>query len=223
MKVGTDGVLLGSWVSLISHPFSILDIGAGTGLISLMLAQRSNAQQIDAIEIDAEAYEQCVDNFEDSPWNDRLFCFHASLDEFAEEMKGETYDLIVSNPPYFSPPQKKSLKSDISRNKARFYDSLPFEHLIENASQLLADSGIFSVIIPFDSETAFISLSKKVGLYPQQITRVRGTANSAIKRSLILFGFEQSLTKTNELTLEISRHQYTEEFKSLVKDFYLHL
>lgn len=97
MKVGTDGVLLGAWTSLEDNPYAILDIGAGTGLISLMLAQRSQATIIDAIEIDAEAYEQCVANFEQSIWNDRLFCYHAGLDEFVDEIEDQ-YDLIVSNP-----------------------------------------------------------------------------------------------------------------------------
>lgn len=101
MKVGTDGVLLGAWTSLEDNPYAILDIGAGTGLISLMLAQRSQATIIDAIEIDAEAYEQCVANFEQSIWNDRLFCYHAGLDEFVDEIEDQ-YDLIVSNPPFYS-------------------------------------------------------------------------------------------------------------------------
>ena len=87
MKVGTDGVLLGAWTPLINNPYNILDIGAGTGLISLMLAQRSYAEQIDAIEIEENAFEECVDNFENSPWGDRLFCYHAGLDEFVEELQ----------------------------------------------------------------------------------------------------------------------------------------
>ena len=89
MKIGTDGVLLGAWAPIHNHPFSVLDIGTGTGIIALMLAQRSTAQQIDALEIDEAAYEQATDNFENSPWNDRLFCFHAGLDEFIEEPEEE--------------------------------------------------------------------------------------------------------------------------------------
>lgn len=89
MKIGTDGVLLGAWAPIKHDPFSILDIGTGTGIIALMLAQRSNEVQIDALEIDEKAYEQATDNFENSPWNDRLFCFHAGLDEFMEEPEDE--------------------------------------------------------------------------------------------------------------------------------------
>ena len=92
MKIGTDGVLLGAWTPIANNPISILDIGTGTGIIALMLAQRSSAEQIDALEIDEDAYEQASDNFENSPWNDRLFCFHAGLDEFVEEPEDE-YDL----------------------------------------------------------------------------------------------------------------------------------
>ena len=100
MKVGTDGVLLGAWTPINHKPNSILDIGAGTGIIALMLAQRTYAQQIDALEIDEDAYEQATNNFENSPWSDRLFCYHAGLDEFVEEPADE-YDLIVCNPPFY--------------------------------------------------------------------------------------------------------------------------
>ena len=99
MKIGTDGVLLGAWTNIENNPESILDIGAGTGVISLMLAQRCFAEVMDAIEIDADAYEQCVENFELSPWGDRLYCYHAGLDEFVDEIEDQ-YELIVCNPPF---------------------------------------------------------------------------------------------------------------------------
>ena len=101
MKVGTDSVLLGAWSSLNHSPKTILDIGSGTGILALILAQRSFAEIIDAIEIEAEAYEQCVHNFESSNWADRLFCYHASLEEFIVEID-ESYDLIISNPPFYT-------------------------------------------------------------------------------------------------------------------------
>jgi tRNA1Val (adenine37-N6)-methyltransferase len=148
MKVGTDGVLLGAWAPIDNHPNTILDIGAGTGLIALMLAQRSNAQQIDALEIDEDAYEQATDNFENSPWNDRLFCFHAGLDEFVEDPEDE-YDLIVSNPPFYTEDYKSE---DASRDLARFEEAMPFEELVEAADLLLSEKGVFAVIIPYKEE-----------------------------------------------------------------------
>lgn len=217
MKIGTDGVLLGAWVSVKNKPFSILDIGAGTGIIALQLAQRSNAEMVDAIEIDENAYEQCVDNFENSPWGDRLFCYHASLEEFVEEIE-EKYDIIISNPPFYSEDYKTSNES---RDVARFNDALPFDELIESASQLLSDEGIFAVIIPWKEEESFIKMASKVNLFPQRICRVRGNENSEEKRTMLEFSFEKVSTKIENLTIETFRHNYTEEYKNLVQDFYL--
>ena len=218
MKVGTDGVLLGAWTPIENNPFSILDIGTGTGIIALMLAQRSNAEQIDALEIDEEAYEQAVDNFENSPWSDRLFCYHAGLDEFIDEPEDE-YDLIVSNPPFYS----ENFKTENSqRDLARFQDALPFEDLIEAADLLLSENGIFSVIIPYKEEERFIDLCAAVELFPIKITRVKGTHNTQIIRSLLAFKrFELPVLDANELVIEINRHEYTDEYIELVKDFYL--
>lgn len=218
MKIGTDGVLLGAWASLENQPFSILDIGAGTGVIALMLAQRSFSELIDALEIEENAYEQCVDNFENSDWGDRLFCYHAALDEFAEEMEGETYDLIISNPPFYD---ENFTSTEENRNLARFTEALPFEDLVKYSAQLLAEKGKFCTIIPHKNEEEFIQLASKEKLFPQKITRVRGHKNSPIKRSLLQFGFEQTTLETSELIIEIDRHVYTEDYKNLVKDFYL--
>jgi len=218
MKVGTDGVLLGAWAPLDNHPYSILDIGAGTGLIALMLAQRSGAEQIDALEIDDAAYEQAVDNFENSPWGDRLFCYHAGLDEFMEEPEDE-YDLIISNPPFYT---EDYTTGNEQRDKARFTESLPFEDLTEAAGLLLSEKGVFCVIIPFKEESHFIALAAEEGLYPFKITRVKGTPTTDVKRSLLAFSFDQNTTPAiNELTIELARHDYTPEYTELTKDFYL--
>ncbi len=218
MKIGTDGVLLGAWTPIDLDPESILDIGAGTGIIALMLAQRTNAHQIDAIEIDADAYEQATDNFENSPWNDRLYCFHAGLDEFIDEPEDE-YDIIVSNPPFYSEDFKTG--SD-TRDLARFQDAMPFEDLIEAASIFLSDEGVFSTIIPYKEETAFIELAHQYELYPYKITRVKGTPTSEIKRSLLAFTrYHQSVESIDELIIETERHQYTDAYIALTKDFYL--
>jgi tRNA1Val (adenine37-N6)-methyltransferase len=217
MKIGTDAVLLGSWTSITSNPFSILDIGAGTGVLGLMLAQRSNAELIDAIEIDDDAYEQCVDNFEASPWGDRLFCYHASLEEFVDEIE-DSYDLIISNPPFYSDDYKST---NAQRDIARFTDAMPFDHLLESVSKLLSEDGIFSVIIPFKEETSFIDLASKFNLFPLKILRVQGNTTSEFKRSLLEFSFHKMDIITDSLIIETERHQYTEDYINLTKDFYL--
>ena len=217
MKVGTDGVLLGAWTPIPPNTYSILDIGTGTGLIALMLAQRSDAEQVDALEIDGNAFEQAVENFENSPWADRLFCYHAGLDEFIEEPEDE-YDLIVSNPPFYT---EDFTSENEQRNQARSANSMPFEQLIEAADLLLSEYGIFSVIIPLKEEEQFVALAREFELYPLQITRVKGTPETEIKRSLLAFSRESSNCSVDELVIEISRHEYTTAYINLTKDFYL--
>lgn len=218
MKIGTDGVLLGAWAPIEHIPNQILDIGTGTGIIALMLAQRSNATQIDALEIEENAYEQATDNFENSPWYDRLFCFHAGLDEFMDEPEDE-YDLIVSNPPFYSEDYKTNNEQ---RDLARFQDALPFEDLIEAADLLLSENGVLAVIIPFKEEDRFMALANEFELYPIQITHVKGTPTTEIKRSLLALSRNNIETPTiNELVIEIGRHEYTPEYIALTKEFYL--
>lgn len=217
MKIGTDAVLLGAWTSLDNEPFSVLDIGSGTGVIALMLAQRSHAELIDALEIDEKTYEQCVENFENSQWSDRLFCYHTSLQEFAEEID-ETYNLIISNPPFYQDDYKSK---NIQRDLARFEGSMPFEHLVNSVSKLLSETGIFSVIIPYKEEKHFINLASKANLFPYRILNVKGNQTSNIVRSLIEFSFDQTELKIEELIIETSRHQYTQDYINLTKDFYL--
>lgn len=217
MKIGTDGVLLGAWTPITNNPISILDIGTGTGVIALMLAQRTNAEQIDALEIDEEAYEQCVDNFENSPWSDRLFCFHAGLDEFIDEPEDE-YDLIVSNPPFYTDDYKSDNEQ---RDLARFTDAMPFEDLIEAADLLLSENGIFAVIIPYKEEENFLNLAASYELFPFKITHVKGTPTTEIKRSLLAFSRNESVSfPIDELIIETARHIYTPEYIALTKEFY---
>lgn len=217
MKVGTDAVLLGAWANISHNPFSVLDIGSGTGIISLMLAQRSIAEQIDAIEIEDNAFEQCVSNFENSYWGDRLFCYHASLEEFVNEID-DKYDLIVSNPPFYSEGYKSESSS---RDLARFEDAMPFEHLIESASKLLSEQGIFVIIIPYKEEKSFVNLASVKNLFSSKILRVKGNPESELKRSLLEFSFNKLKVEIDELIIETSRHQYTQEYINLTKDFYL--
>ncbi len=217
MQIGTDGVLLGAWAAIPKNTFSILDIGAGTGVIALQMAQRSHAELIDAIEIEENAYEQCVENFENSPWNDRLFCYHASLEEFTEEID-DTYDLIVSNPPFYD---ENFTSAEATRNTARFTEALPFSELIKNAAKLLSVKGVFCLIIPHKNQKEVLQLAKEAGFYLQKITLVQGNTNAPVKRNLLQFGFtEVTLVKTH-LIIEKERHEYTQEYQDLVKAFYL--
>jgi tRNA1Val (adenine37-N6)-methyltransferase len=194
-----------------------LDIGAGTGLLALMLAQRSAAENIEAIEIIEEAYEQCVENFEASPWADRLFCYHADLDELVEDID-EKYNLIVSNPPFYS----ESVSSgDSDRDTARQNRSLPFNELLEGVSKLLSKEGVFATIVPFKDEEKFLHLAESFGLFSKKILRVRGNPSTEIKRSLLEFSFSKTSVSEGELTIEKERHQYTEKYIGLTKDFYL--
>lgn len=218
MKIGTDGVLLGAWSPIDNNSKLVLDIGTGTGIIALMLAQRSDAEQIDALEIDENAYEQAVDNFENSPWGDRLFCFHAGLDEFVEEPEDE-YDLIVSNPPFYSEDYRSENEQ---RDLARFQEAMPFEDLIDAAALLLSENGIFSVIIPYKEEERFIDMCAEVELFPIKVTRVKGSHKTPIVRSLLaLKRYELAVLVADELVIEINRHEYTDDYIELTKAFYL--
>lgn len=219
MKIGTDGVLLGAWASVAHAPETILDIGAGTGIIALMLAQRSTAQLVDAVEIEDNAFVQAVENFERSPWGDRLFCYHASFEEFAEEMKGEVqYDLIVANPPFYT---DQFSSGDAKRDQARFSKALPKENLLKGVSELLAETGKFNLIIPYQEESVLLELAQSYHLYPHRLTRVKGDKNSPVKRSLCEFGLDHKTFDIEELIIEDTRHRYTPEYVQLVKEFYL--
>lgn len=219
MKVGTDAVLLAAWTPFPEFVDNALDIGAGTGVISLMLAQRFHEAQIDAVELQADAYELCVENFENSPWADRVFCFHASFQEFATEFDPESYDLIVSNPPYHT-------ENFISENKhkqlARSEQFLPFEVLFAGANKLLTPNGLFSVIIPHAAFEQVSEIAQKVGLHLHFITYVKGTPVAPIKRVLCSFSkMPTEVIQKSELVLEYERHQRTEAYHELTKDFYL--
>ena len=217
MKIGTDGVLLGAWTSVDHNPYNVLDIGAGTGILSLMIAQRCHADQIEAIEIDDDAFEQCAENFENSPWADRLFCFHASLLEYIEAVD-EKFDLIICNPPFYTEDYKTK---DSARDIARFSDAMPLEHIIFAVINFLSEKGKFSIVLPFKDEEKYIEEASLIDLFPNRILRIRGNEKSDIKRSLIEFSYSESPIKISELIIETERHQYTEEYINLTKDFYL--
>lgn len=216
MKVGTDGVLLGAWAKL-QQANTILDIGTGTGLIALMCAQRSNALTIDAVELEENAYLQAVENFEQSNWNDRLFCYHASFQQFYEEVE-EEYEVIISNPPFYTATYKNL---DKKRALARHTQSLPYSNLLFGTAKMLAKNGKAFFIIPIDEESNFLELANRNFLHANKITRVKGSVNSKIKRSLLELSFKETGVHISQLVIEETRHNYTLAYRNLVKDFYL--
>ncbi len=220
MKVGTDGVLLGAWVD-VENAVNALDIGTGTGLIALMMAQRNSKVRIDTIDIDKSACVQAKENIEASPWPARIDIFHSSLANFAATARSK-YDLIVCNPPYFTNSKKSN---DEKRRIARHADELTLDDLFKYSSQLLSDNGKLGIVFPYTDYERVLFAAKNQGLYPEDVVCVKPTAGKGFVRVLIRFRksdtgrFEES-----ELTIETKRrHFYTEEFKNLVRDFYLNV
>ncbi|MFT5641208.1 MAG: tRNA1Val (adenine37-N6)-methyltransferase [Cyclobacteriaceae bacterium] len=218
MKVGTDGVLLGAWANT-NGAKSFLDIGTGTGLIAIMLAQRTNNNStIDAVEIDSSSYQQAVNNFSDCPWSDRIKAFHSSFQDFVANTNAK-YDCIVSNPPYFINSLKA--KSE-SRTKARHADGLPFEDLIEGAKNLLNPEGKFSVILPVAEGDHFIRLARIAGFSLSKRIEVLPNPGKPAKRLLIELTLANSDTAETQICVENGqRHVYSPEYIELCKDFYL--
>ena len=219
MKVGTDGVLLGAWSSH-GNPLKILDVGSGTGLIALMLAQRFPEAKIDAIDIDVSAYEQTSANVTGSPFSDRIMAVHISIQDYAQLDTEVRYDLIVSNPPFF----ENSFKSpDSGRTLARHTDTLPLTELLACSAQLLAPSGRLAMILPYSRAEAIIDEAVSNGLLLAEQTDVIPVVGAIPKRSLLSFVPAETPVQPirNELTIEWSRHVYTDEFKQLTADFYL--
>jgi tRNA1Val (adenine37-N6)-methyltransferase len=214
MKVGTDGVIIGAW-TVCNKRTNILDIGCGTGLISLMLAQRNDTAVITGIEIEENAFLQSQDNFNNSKWRQRLSIIHTSLQDFSSETK---FDLIVSNPPFFT---DSTQANNQYRKFARSTNSLNFKELVSKSKTLLSKNGIFSVIIPFPRKEEFISVALENNLHLRRICNVKGTANSPVKRVLMQFNNSQNTILEENLIIEKERHNYTDKYIDLCKYFYL--
>lgn len=213
MKVGTDGVLLGAWTD-VSSARHILDIGTGTGLISLMLAQRCNASVL-AMDIDKDAVGQAATNVAASPWKDRI---EVKCQDVCTYIPDTLFDTIVSNPPYFI----DSLKGpDAQRNTARHTDTLQAEDLIRKAGECLHPDGQFSIILPYEQSADFISLAASSGLYVSRHTAVITRPGLPPKRSLLEFRKHSSECISDELVIELERHVYSDEYIRLTRDFYL--
>jgi tRNA1Val (adenine37-N6)-methyltransferase len=213
-KVGTDGVLLGA-VADLAGAKSILDIGSGTGLIAIMLAQRSNADIV-AIEPDYGSFIQCLENVNLCKWKGRISVVNSSLQDYQSDMK---FDLVVSNPPYFS----DSLRNpDSGKSAARHNDSLTNDDLLNGVSRLMAESGRLQVIMPYVEGNLFIAASVRHGFYCNNILKIKPLPTSDIRR-LVLTLSRQRLKPSEEfLTIEHGkRHEFTQEYINITKDFYL--
>lgn len=212
MKVGTDGVLLGAWAE---GGARILDIGAGTGLIALMMAQRFPAAEVDGVDIDREACEEARENVQASPFAERVRICHARLQDY----HAEPYDAIVSNPPFFV----GSLKNpDERRTLARHSDSLPFSDLFSGVKRLLKPGGIFSVIIPEEVKDDFVSEGYVAGFRLVGTCSVRTVARKPPKRCLLAFCQDgKRAFVSEEGILNAAGGQRSEWYANLTRDFYL--
>lgn len=220
MKVGTDAVLLGSWTDP-ADALNILDVGTGTGIIAIMLAQRSIGN-ITAIDIDIDSCSQAIDNVFNSPWKSRVFVERISFQEFVtHNSHAPKFDLIVSNPPYFDNSYKAPMEK---RNVVRHTDLLPFNDLIDGVYNLLETAGKFCLILPSIEGMHFIKLANEKGLFCSRITSVRTKKDKKEKRLLIQFEKEEKLCDRDILTIEEDgRHQYTQEYQDLTRDYYINL
>ena len=219
MKVGTDAVLLGAWVNPIDSK-KILDIGTGTGIISLMLAQKTNAD-ITAIDIDRESTEQAMTNVAESAFKDHIHVRHMSFQELTKS-SAQKFDLIVTNPPYFIDSLKNQAES--SRKTARHADLLPFEDLIGGVKKLLDEKGKFCLILPKNEAAIFRKMAELKGLYLSKLLRIRTRLEKdSEKRHIMQFEFKESEFSESTLVIEEDSHRnYTKEYKELTKDYYLH-
>jgi len=215
MKVGTDAVLLGAWADMPSKGFA-LDIGTGTGIIAMMVAQRSSAI-VDAIEIDIDAYIQALENCSNCKWKDRINVHHLPLQQYTAG-SDRKYDTIVSNPPYFSNSLQASSES---RTKARHTCTLKFEELLNGVVTLLKNTGTFATILPPKESEDLVDLAKEKGLYLTRMTRVQTCVGKAPKRMLMQFGFNPASFSENTLIIESEPRSYSHSYKELTRDFYL--
>lgn len=217
MKVGTDGVLLGAWCQVLTAR-TALDIGTGSGLIALMIAQRStDLQHIVAIDIDKESVSQARENFENAPFGSRLSA--QEMDFLAPTFPEDTrFDLIVCNPPFFT---EQTASPTLARDHARRSDSLPLPSLFRNAASLLSPTGRFSLILPYKRSGECVATAVAYGLHLCRRTDVRQRNNREYVRSLLEFSFQMSATEYSTLTLTDDSGQRSAAYAQLTQDFYI--
>ena len=228
MKVNTDGVLLGAAMTILPEDGNFLDIGTGTGTIALMTAQRRNESsdrtfRIDAIDIDEPSAAEAAANFRNSPWTDSLRSYHISLDAFAEELQNNgdevRYDLIFSNPPYFedsltAPDERKSTARHTS-------DGLSYRDIFDFAKTRLSENGRVALVLPADQELAVCRYARMSGLHLYKILRIRTVSRKEPGRMVVEFSRHRTDDVTETLLTIQNKGQYTQEYLSLTKEFYM--
>ncbi|MBA4409697.1 MAG: methyltransferase [Bacteroidota bacterium] len=217
MKVGMDGVLIGAWTD-VSNAERILDIGTGTGLIALMMAQKNSLAQIDAIEIDPEAFAEAVQNIQQSQWFERIHVELGLFQEFTQQTSRK-YDLIVSNPPFFSNGIKAPLEI---RAQARHSDSLPLEVLISGAANMLSEKGRIALVLAIECLPEIEELAVLNKLFISRLCRVKPNPLKPDFRILIELAWEECMIQEETLMIEFEKHHdYTPAYKELTREFYL--
>jgi tRNA1Val (adenine37-N6)-methyltransferase len=219
MKVGTDGVLLGSWANL-PEKGRVLDVGVGTGLLSLMIAQRNSELCIDGVEIERNAYVQARENVDSSKWADRIHFYNASFKDFAA-FTTEYYDLIVCNPPFY---RTKNPGQNTQRAIARHADSLDLYDIFSFSIKILSENGIICLILPAEQLDVSLEIAQSENLHLQRLTYLKPTPQKDPHRVLLQYGkMKIELEKTTIIIEEFGRHKYSDEFIQLLRPFYLNL
>ena len=217
MKVGTDGVLLGAWAD-VQDAKEILDIGAGTGVIAIMLAQRKSDAKVDAVEIDSSACRTAEQNMRNSPFSNRLNSFEEPIQDYAKITRKE-YDLIVCNPPFFT---GGTLSAQTSRNEVRHTIKLPNGELLSSVRRLLKKNGKFCVILPFIEGLRFKELARNYNFHCSKVTQVKSKKEKPVERLLLQFEKSNLPEITNELIIQFEkRNDFTPDYIDLTKEFYL--
>jgi tRNA1Val (adenine37-N6)-methyltransferase len=216
MKVNTDGILLGAWTNL-EGVKSVLDVGTGTGLIALMFAQRSDAL-ITGVEIEKNAAEEAVQNVQNSNWGNRVTIYNTSFQEFAANSEIK-FDLIATNPPFFSNAIKNA---NPHLSMARHNDLLSFVDIIFGAVKLLTGTGKLALILPFNQSIDFIAKARLKDLFLNRMTEIKPFQGKKPNRCLMEFGKSESILQKSQMTIfGDSKIDYSEDFKSLTRSFYL--
>ncbi|MGC4104623.1 tRNA1(Val) (adenine(37)-N6)-methyltransferase [Ferruginibacter sp.] len=219
MKVCTDACLFGAFVAneiKDKQLNSILDIGAGTGLLSLMLAQKNNTS-IEAVEIDNNAYQQAKENIQQSPWKERVSIVNTAIQDYKP---GKKFDYIISNPPFF---ENDLIAADEQKNAAKHDSTLTLQELLHNIERTLTTEGSFAVLLPHHRTNYFITAAHTLNFYPSKLLLVKQTPRHDYFRSITIFNRQQTVLETKEMIIKNEGANYSEEFITLLKDYYLYL